>query len=225
MVQSTVFAAKDRIIKEGYPNICALWADFLSALGKCNHGTVCPFHSNSAPLVKLRLVSFPDAVPILLALYIKTDPESDLWKNAYGDFLMLGEHENGITQRSLLFRELFLTLLPFQDPEYIKALEGALPQNLNAFLHGSPKDWPATVKWIKLMVALSKRRVTCPADDSHLTSHIEGSLKESVDKILENISNDVENRTAQIEAGENEHNGGGCSLSRPTIWNESTFKP
>ena len=47
--------------------------------------------------------------------------------------------------------------LAIQDPEYIKALESALPQNLKISLHGSRSDWPSTVKWIKLLVALSQR--------------------------------------------------------------------
>ncbi|KAJ2924182.1 hypothetical protein H1R20_g12913, partial [Candolleomyces eurysporus] len=98
-------------------------------------------------------VPFPEAIPIILKLYVKADSASDLWKSE--DFLTLGEREN--------------------DSEYIKALEEALPQNLKVSLHDSRDDWPATVKWIKLLVAISRRP----------------SLKKSVDKVLKGVANDV----------------------------------
>jgi hypothetical protein len=40
-------------------------------------------------------VTFPEVVPIILELYNKVDSDSEVWKNAKEDFLMLGEQENG----------------------------------------------------------------------------------------------------------------------------------
>ncbi|RXW12175.1 hypothetical protein EST38_g13679 [Candolleomyces aberdarensis] len=91
-------------------------------------------------------VSFPEVIPIILEL----GSDSEVWENT----LMLGECEN--------------------DPEYTKALESILPQNLNlkvAFCDA----WPTTAKWIQLLVALSQR----------------SGLKESVNKILRGIAKDL----------------------------------
>ncbi|KAJ2933122.1 hypothetical protein H1R20_g3954, partial [Candolleomyces eurysporus] len=131
VVKSTILSVKDIVIGEGNTTIRSQWVHFLSNM--VNH----------------------EVVPILLELYIKVDSDSEMWKSAHQDFLMLGEHEN--------------------DPEYIKALESALPQNLMVSLYSSRSDWPPTMKWIKLLVALSKRQ----------------GLKESVDKILKGIAKAV----------------------------------
>ena len=49
-------------------------------------------------------------------------------------------------------------LLGFQDPEYIKALNEALPQNLEVSFDNSRDTWIPLVKWVKLLAALSQRR-------------------------------------------------------------------
>ena len=40
-------------------------------------------------------MTFPEAVPIILEVYNKVDSDSEVWKNASEDFLMLGEKETG----------------------------------------------------------------------------------------------------------------------------------
>ncbi|KAJ2933716.1 hypothetical protein H1R20_g3387, partial [Candolleomyces eurysporus] len=115
-VELTILSVKDRVIKERDPTICSLWISLLSDM--------------------VKHVSFK-IIPILLELYVKSDSDSEVWKDTHGDFLILGEHEN--------------------DSEYIKALKSALPQNLKLPFHGSQSDWLPMVKWVRLLVALSQR--------------------------------------------------------------------
>ncbi|KAJ2920837.1 hypothetical protein H1R20_g16257, partial [Candolleomyces eurysporus] len=115
-VELTILSVKDRVVKERDPTICSLWISLLSDM--------------------VKHVSFK-IIPILLELYVKSDSDSEVWRDTHGDFLILGEHEN--------------------DSEYIKALKSALPQNLKLPFHGSQSDWLPMVKWVRLLVALSQR--------------------------------------------------------------------
>ncbi|KAJ2935951.1 hypothetical protein H1R20_g1142, partial [Candolleomyces eurysporus] len=80
-VKSTILSVKDRVIKEGDYNTRSLWIVFLSDM--------------------VKYVSFPGVVPILLKFYVKLDSDSEMWKNAHEEFLMLGEHEDAGLKESV----------------------------------------------------------------------------------------------------------------------------
>ncbi|RXW12735.1 hypothetical protein EST38_g13119 [Candolleomyces aberdarensis] len=116
---------------------------------------------------------FPEIVPIFAKLYVEMESDTNLLKMA---------HEN--------------LLLVENDPEYIKAFESALPQDLNVSFHGSREHWSTTAKWIKLLVLLSRRAT--------LSERVERNLE----RIAKDLRDEIEDKSSlgvQVEADESKY--------------------